>query len=142
MLSCTNLQLSAYSAAEEGFSMGEECCFKGRQREVGQGKHFAHVGDKQLDVGGWVARAAGGVLQLGVHESLQWGQGRECLSIVSRLVALHHTGGACLIVGARKCWWDSHGVRRWYTVRGQHRMSIWLLLDKGREVLSISLLLL
>ena len=68
--------------------MGEECCLKGGQREVGQGKHLAHVGHQQLDVGRRVAGAAGGALQLGVHERLQGSQRAECLSVVSWLVAL------------------------------------------------------
>ena len=39
--------------------MGEEGRLQGGQGEVSQGKHLAHVGDEQLNVGGRVARAAG-----------------------------------------------------------------------------------
>jgi len=47
-----------------------------------------------------------------------------------------------LIVCACKCLWDSHRVGRGYTVRGKHRVGMWLMLGRRRVVLSISLLLL
>ena len=56
---CSNLKFSANSTSKKCLSMGEEGRLQGGQGEVSQGKHLAHVGDEQLDVGGRVARAAG-----------------------------------------------------------------------------------
>ena len=47
-----------------------------------------------------------------------------------------------MVVGACKCLWDSYRVRRRYAVRGYRRVGMWLMLDRGRVVLSITLLLL
>ena len=48
-----------------------------------------------------------------------------------------------MIVGASKCLWDSWRIWRGNAVRGKHRVSMWrMLLDRGRVVLSITLLFL